>query len=203
MAKVIAAAAMSLDGFIADTHDAVGPLFDWYGNGDVAVTGSDPDRVFHVTAATADYLRATWSAIGAMVIGRRLFDLTNGWEGRPAVGEAVFVVTHQAPAGWQFPGAPFTFVTDGLASAISQAREFAGSRNVALSAGSLTGQAVAAGLVDELSVSLAPVIVGTGIRFFGEYAESPVLLENPEVIEGDRVTHLHYQVRSGRPAKWS
>jgi hypothetical protein len=66
------------------------------------------------------------------VIGRRLFDLTNGWGGRPAIGEAVFVVTHQAPGDWSHPDAPFTFVTDGLRSAIAQAQVFAGHRDVAL-----------------------------------------------------------------------
>jgi len=195
MGKVIAAAAMSLDGFVADTSDAVGPLFDWYGNGDVEITGADPDRVFRVTEATAGYLRATWTNIGAAVIGRHLFDLTNGWDGRPAIGDAVFVVTHRAPAGWPFPGAPYTFVTDGLPSAIAQARAFAGDRDVSLTAGNLTGQAIAAGLVDEVSVSLVPVIFGSGVRFFGDYAGSPVLLDNPQVVRGDRVTHLHYRVR--------
>ena len=194
MGKVIANAAMSLDGFVADTDDAVGPLFDWYSNGDVAITGADPDRVFHVTEATAGYLRATWASIGAAVIGRRLFDLTNGWNGRPAIGDHVFVVTHEPPADWPFSGAPFTFVTDGVASAIARARAFAGDRNVALTAGNLTGQALAAGLVDELSVSLAPVVFGSGVRFFGDYAGSPVLLDDPQVVQGDRVTHLHYRV---------
>ncbi len=103
MSQVIASAAMSLDGFVADPDDAVGPLFDWYNNGDVAITGADPDRVFHVTEATAGYLRATWANIGAAVIGRRLFDLTNGWNGRPAIGDHVFVVTHQPPAAGPFP----------------------------------------------------------------------------------------------------
>jgi len=195
MGKVIAAAAVSLDGFVADPDDAVGPLFDWYGNGNVAITGADPDRVFHVTEATAAYLRATWPRIGAAVIGRRLFDLTNGWNGRPAIGDHVFVVTHQPPGGWPFPGAPFTFVTDGLASAIAQARAFAGSKDVALTAGNLTGQALAAGLVDEVAVSLVPVVFGAGIRFFGDYDGAPVLLDNPQVVQGDRVTHLHYRVR--------
>ena len=195
MGKVIAAAAVSLDGFVADPDDAVGPLFDWYGNGNVAITGADPDRVFHVTEATAAYLRATWPRIGAAVIGRRLFDLTNGWNGRPAIGDHVFVVTHRPPGGWPFPGAPFTFVTDGLASAIAQARAFAGSKDVALTAGNLTGQALAAGLVDEVAVSLVPVVFGAGIRFFGDYDGAPVLLDNPQVVQGDRVTHLHYRVR--------
>jgi dihydrofolate reductase len=195
MGKVIAAAAMSLDGFIADSSDAVGPLFDWYGNGDVDITGADPSRVFHVTEATAGYLRATWTSIGAVVIGRRLFDLTNGWGGVPAIGDAVFVVTHQPPAGWPYPDAPYTFVTDGLASAIRQAKAFAQDRDVSLAAGSLTGQALAAGLVDELSVSLVPVVFGSGIRFFGDYTGTPILLGNPQVVQGDRVTHLHYRVQ--------
>jgi dihydrofolate reductase len=194
MGKVIASAATSLDGFVADPDDAVGPLFDWYNNGDVAITGADPDRVFHVTEATAGYLRAAWADVGAAVIGRRLFDLTNGWNGRPAIGDHVFVVTHQAPADWPFSDAPFTFVTDGVASAIAKAKAFAGDRDVALTAGNLTGQAVAAGLVDELSVSLAPVVFGSGVRFFGDYAGSPVLLDNPQVVQGDRVTHLHNRV---------
>src|SRR5262249_36851209 len=100
MGKVIAQASMSLDGFIADTNDQVGPLFDWYQNGGVEVTGADPGLVFHTSPASAEYLRAAWSAIGADVIGRRLFDMTNGWNGRPAVGDHVFVVTHQPPADW-------------------------------------------------------------------------------------------------------
>jgi dihydrofolate reductase len=192
--KVIASAAMSLDGFIADTSDAVGPLFDWYNNGDVEITGADPGRVFHTTAPTADYLRAAWANIGAAVLGRHLFDLTNGWNGRPAIGDAVFVVTHQAPASWPHPDAPFTFVTNGLPAAIAQAQAFAGKRDVALTAGNLTGQAIAAGLVDELAVNLVPVVFGSGVRFFGDYAASPVLLDNPQVVQGDRVTHLHYRV---------
>jgi dihydrofolate reductase len=195
MGKVIADAAMSLDGFIADTADAVGPLFDWYNNGDIEVTGADPDRVFRTTEASADYLRATWGNIGAVVIGRHLFDITDGWGGRPAVGDAVFVVTHQAPVDWAYPDAPFTFVTDGLPSAVAQARAHAGDRDVALAAGNLTGQALRAGLVDELAVDLVPVVFGAGVRFVGDYAGDPLLLDNPTVIQGDRVTHLRFRVR--------
>ncbi len=66
------------------------------------------------------------------MIGRRLFDLTNGWNGRPAVGNAVFVVTHQPPTDWPYPDAPFTFVTDGLNSAIAQAQAAAGDRDVSI-----------------------------------------------------------------------
>jgi dihydrofolate reductase len=200
MGKVITEASMSLDGFIADTSDRVGPLFDWYGNGDVAVTGADPDRVFRVSAASAAYLRAAWANVGASVVGRRLFDLTDGWDGRPPVGEAVFVVTHRAPADWPHPDAPFTFVTDGLRSAVAQAQAFAGDRDVSLSAGDLAGQALELGLIDELRVDLVPVVLGAGVRFFGGFAKSPLLLENPSVVQGDRVTHLHYRVRKDSTA---
>jgi dihydrofolate reductase len=193
--KVIMAATMSLDGFIADPSDGVGPLFDWYDNGDVAIAPGDPERVFHVSRASADYVHSSWSRVGAAVIGRRLFDLTNGWGGRPPVGDAVFVVTHQAPTNWDVADAPFTFVTDGVASAIEQARAFAGDRDVTVTAGDIGRQALDAGLVDEVAVDLAPVVLGTGIRFFGEIVNPPLMLENPSIVAGDRVTHLSYPVR--------
>jgi dihydrofolate reductase len=195
MATVITQASMSLDGYIADPSDNVGPLFDWYGNGDVEVTGADPDRVFRVSAASADYLRRAWANAAAGVIGRRLFDITNGWNGRPPVGEAVFVVTHRPPRDWDFPDAPFTFVTDGVASAVAQAKEVAGDRVVSVNPGNVGGQAFQAGLVDEVLVDLVPVVFGAGVRYFGDYAGSPLLLGNPEVVQGDRVTHLRYRVR--------
>ncbi len=195
MGKVIASASVSLDGFIADPSDQVGALFTWYGNGNVAFNGGDPERVFHVSAASAAYLEATWSTIGASVIGRRLFDITNGWNGRPAVGDAVFVVTHEPPTDWPFPDAPFTFVTDGLAAAIARAKAAAGDRDVSLTGGDLCGQALEAGLVDELRVELVPVVFGAGVRFFGGFAGPPALLDDPEIVQGDRVTHLRYRVR--------
>jgi len=88
-------AAVSLDGFIAKDDDTIGPLFDWYGNGDVATTFSDESRVFHTTRATADFLESYAPPIAAGVMGRRLFDITNGWNGVPANGEHAFVVTHR------------------------------------------------------------------------------------------------------------
>jgi dihydrofolate reductase len=191
MGKVIAQASMSLDGFIADTNDQAGPLHDWYYNGDAEVTGHD----FRTSPASAGYLRAAWSAIGADVIGRRLFDLTNGWNGRPVVGEHVFVVTHQPPAGWPYPDAPFTFVTDGLPSALAQAQAVAGHRDVSITPGNLAGQAFQAGLIDEIRIDLVPVVFGAGVRYFGDYAGSPLLLDDPQIIQGDRVTHLHYRLR--------
>jgi dihydrofolate reductase len=122
-------------------------------------------------------------------------DLTNGWNGNPAVGDAVFVVTHQPPTDWPFPDAPFTFVTDGVQSAVTQAQAIAGERDVSLSAGNLAGQAFRAGLIDEVRIDLVPVMIGAGVRYFGDYGEALLLLEDPEIVQGDRVTHLDYRVR--------
>jgi dihydrofolate reductase len=196
MGKVLVGATVSLDGFIADDNDDVGPLFDWYGNGDVAVTLGDPDRVFHVSEASAEYIRTEFANIRATVIGRRLFDITNGWHGVPAAGEHVFVVTHEPPTDWGYPDAPFTFVTDGVASAIRQAKTFAGDGDVSVTAGEIGSQALAEGLADELHLGLVPVLFGSGKPFFATAAEE--MLEDPRIIEGDRVLHLIYRVRGAR-----
>lgn len=200
MSKVIMADAVSLDGFLADEQDDVGPLHDFYFSGDTPVTGVNQafDVSFKTSATSARYLSEAWARIGAMVIGRRLFDITNGWNGAPVTGDRVFVVTHNVPTDWEFYGtAPFTFVTDGVASAIAQAKELAGpDRDVALNGGDVGGQAFAAGLVDELDIALVPMVFGTGKRFFGTYAGGPVLLDDPDpVVTADRVTHLRYRVR--------
>ena len=195
MTKVIVQASMSLDGYIADTADQVGPLFDWYGNGDVAFTGADEDRVFHVSRTSADYLSAAWANVTSGVIGRRLFDLTNGWNGRPPVGESVFVLTHEPPTDWPFPDAPFTFVTEGVEQAVALAKDAAGGGDVSVSAGTITGQALQAGLIDELRIDLVPVVFGSGVPFFGAFTGAQQLFEDPEIVQGDRVAHLHYRVR--------
>jgi dihydrofolate reductase len=193
MGNVVVSAAVSLDGFIANESDDPGPLFDWYENGDVAIAPGDPERWFHVSEASAEFLSSTWSTIAAEVIGRRLFDITDGWKGRPATGDHVFVVTHAVPEDWDRPDAPFTFVIDGVESAIAQAKRFAGDRDVALTAGDLCGQALRAGLVDVLNLNVAPVVLGTGVRFFGDYDGGVVQFDDPEIVVGDRVIHLTYR----------
>jgi dihydrofolate reductase len=190
-------AAVSLDGFIAKDDDSVGPLFDWYGNGDVAGTFSDRSRVFHTTQTTADFLREVSANTAAVVLGRRLFDHTNGWNGVPPDGEHAFVVTHRPPTGWEYADtAPFTFVPEGVRSAVEQARAFAGDRDVTVTAGDVGGQAIREGLVHRVVLNLVPAVLGTGRPFFGRGGVAePILLEDPRVIEGRRVTHLVYDVR--------
>ena len=111
MGAVVVFAAVSMDGYVARDDDLPGPLFDWYGNGDVELTFSDPDRPFRVTPPTAEFLTGLATRVGVMVCGRRLFDLTNGWAGVPPNGEHVVVVTHRPADDWPHAGtAPFTFV---------------------------------------------------------------------------------------------
>ena len=198
MASVVAGLSMSLDGFIAHLDDGVEHLFDWYDNGEVDIAWPGNDMVSHVTPANAAYLRDTIARAGALVVGRRLFDYTHGWGGSHPLGVPVFVVTHSIPEGWPRVDAPFTIVTDGVESAVAQAREVAGDKTVDVAGPSIIQQCLNAGLLDELRVELVPVLLGEGIRFFDNLTDPPVMLENPTVIEGDRVTHLVYRVR--RPA---
>lgn len=195
--SVIMADAVSLDGFFAALDDQVGPLHDFYFGGGTPVDAGNRHQAFKSSATSAKYLGEQWSRIGAMVIGRRLFDMTNGWNGVPVTGDRVFVVTHSVPTDWEFQdAAPFTFVTDGVESAIAQAKAVAGpDRDVALNGGDVGGQAFAAGLVDELDVALVPVVFGSGKRFFGEHLKERVLLDDPVVVPSERVTHLRYRVR--------
>ena len=196
MATVSAEFSMSLDGFVTDATDAVGPLFDWYGNGDVEVRWPGMAMVSHTTAASADYLGEIIEGAGALVVGRRLFDYTNGWGGDHPLHVPVFVVTHSVPTDWPHPDAPFTFVTDGLEAALEQAKAVAGDKTVGVAGPNIAQQCLNLGQLDEIRVDLVPVLLGSGIRFFDNIAEAPVVLDDPSIVVGRRVTHLRYQVRT-------
>ena len=195
MGAVVLYAAVSLDGFVARDDDVPGPLFDWYGNGDVEITFSDPDRPFLVTRPTADFLRGFAGRVGVMVCGRRLFDITDGWAGVPPNGEHVVVVSHRPAGDWPHAGtAPFSFVPD-VPTGIERARELAGDRDVTVSAGDVGGQALRAGLVDRVVLALVPVVLGTGRPYFGAGGPPEIEFEDPQVVPGTRVTHLVFDVR--------
>jgi dihydrofolate reductase len=195
VADVIAALTMSVDGFIAHEDDSVGHLFDWYGSGDVEVRWPGMNMVSHVTPQSAAYLRDTIERAGALVVGRRVYDYTNGWGGSHPLGVPVFLVTHNPPQAWPVPDAPYTAVPEGVAAAIGKAKAAAGDKTVALAGPAVIQQALDLDLVDEIAVDLAPMLLGKGIRFFGELAHAPVLLDDPEVRESARVTHLRFRVR--------
>jgi dihydrofolate reductase len=197
MGKVGSSATMSLDGYIAFDDNTVGALFDWYEAGDVEVRTTRSDLTFHVTEQSAEFWRTSIAASGALVVGRTLFDFTDGWGGRHTMDAPVVVVTHEVPTDWvaAHPDAPFTFVTSGVAAAIDAAQEIAGDRVVAVAAGTIARQCLELGLLDEVAVDLVPVVMGRGKPYFGELGIGDVVLGDPTTcIRGDRVTHLVFPV---------
>ena len=131
-------------------------------------------------------------------MGRKLFDVTNGWEGRHPLDVPVFVVTHEPPTDWNpaEPDPPFTFVTEGVEAAIEQATAVAGEKSVAVNGGTMARQALEAGLIDEIWIDLVPLLLGGGTPMFDRLKTAPVVLEGPvSIVEGQAVTHLRYLVK--------
>jgi dihydrofolate reductase len=198
MGRIVTGASVSLDGYIAGPKETgFEHLFAWYGAGDVEFPSTHSDVRFSLTPADHAYLKGYVEGVGVLMVGRRLFNLVEGWGGVHPLDRPVVVVTHQVPRDWvaAHPNAPFTFATEGLANAIEQAREMAGDRNVGVTAGRLATQCLELGLLDEIWFDLVPVVLGSGVRFFDHVDLEPVLLEDPSIIEGARVTHLRYTVR--------
>ncbi len=196
MATVVMHAVVSVDGFIADENDDVGPLFEWYFNGDQPIVGEAAEERharFRIGRRSKDYVSEFWGSIGATIQGRHLFDLTNGWEAEPPAGDHLLVVSSRPkPEGWH-PEADVPFFTD-VTSAVEEAKARAGDRVVAVCAGNMGGQALALGLVDEVAMDVVPTVFGQGKKYFGP-VDSQQLLDDPYVvIQGDRVLHLRYKV---------
>jgi dihydrofolate reductase len=197
MPKVIAIMSMSLDGYVADRNGGVSEVFDWYlSSGDVEIQtgGSDP-MTFTVSEPSAEHLRGLTSGLGAMLTGRRTFDAAQGWGGKHAWGPA-FVLTHHVPAGWPRPDSTVHFVTDGIESAVRQAKAAAAGKSVGVHGADTIQQCLNVGLLDELHVDLAAVLLGSGVRLFDHLADTPTVLGDPTVIAGVGVTHLRYPVRT-------
>ena len=181
MGDLIANMSMSLDGFVEDATGSVNDVFAWI---PTVAEGS----------ASAEHQRLARAGVGALIAGRRLFDLAQGWGGRHPLDVPVFVVTHRVPNDWSHPEAPFTFVTDGVASAVEQARAVAGDRDVAVARPDVTRQCLDLGLLDAIAVDLVPVLLVGGKPFFGGLTNAPISLEAPTVVEGTEITHLRYRV---------
>ncbi len=194
MGKVISGFTMSLDGFIAGPNDDIRRLFTWYYSGDTPFPVPGTDMVFQISRASADYIGELWGSIGAMVTGRRDFDVSGAWGGRPPYGWPAYIVTHTPPQEWLREGSPFTFVTDGVASAIEQAKRAAGEKHVVVGGTTIVQQCIEAGLLDEIHIDLASMLLGDGISLFGQLGIEPVDLERTAVIEGTGVTHLRFRI---------
>ena len=199
MSKLVAIMSMSLDGYVADRHDGVGEVFDWYmnsGNVEFHTGGSDP-MTFRVSPWSAIHLRALWSELGAVLTGRRTFDVAQGWGGNHAWGPA-YVLTYEVPPSWPRPNSTVHFVTDGIESAVKQAKAAAGGKSVAVHGADTIQQLLNAGLVDELNIDVAAVLLGSGVRLFDHLAGTPAVLGSPTMIQGVGVTHLRYQVHKAQ-----
>lgn len=147
MGIVQAQANMSLDGYVGKQDNTIGRLFDWLQNGEVAIPTPAGDFTVHLTPASAEHWRRWVPSLGALVCGRTLFDVTDGWQGRHTLDVPVVVVTHHVPTDWidAHPEAPFSFVTTGVEAAISRAQEFAGERVVAVTGGTIARQCLELG----------------------------------------------------------
>jgi dihydrofolate reductase len=196
MSKVVAIMSMSLDGYVADRNDGVEEVFDCYmnsGNVEFQTGGSDP-MTFKVSAPSATHLRSLWSELGAVLTGRRTFEVADGWGGNHAWGPA-FVLTHHVPAGLPRPNSTVHFVTDGIERAVNQAKTAAAGKSVGVHGADTIQQLLNAGLLDEISIDIAAVLLGSGVRLFDHLAGTPAVLGNPTVIAGFGVTHVRYPVR--------
>jgi dihydrofolate reductase len=184
MAKVIAGMTMSLDGFVADADGRV-------------------DRLYEDLADLRDtaYLDEMVEETGAVLMGRRAFEMgdPDSYVGTYEFQVPIFVVTSRPPATppKQDEHLTFTFVTDGPASALEQAKRAAGEKAVTVVGGiSLIQQLLEDGMVDELRMDVVPVLLGTGLRLLGGDVPEEVRLEKLRVVEvGDR-TSLRFRVRS-------
>jgi dihydrofolate reductase len=184
---------MSLDGFIAGPNDDVGTLFRWYFSGDTNFQGSSQDPVFKISQASAELLREEWDSLGAIVTGRRDFEASGAWGGNSPLGLPIFIVTHTPPQEWVREGSPFTFVTEGVDRAMERAKQAAGDKDVAVSGSTIIQQCLKAGLLDEIQIDLAPVLLGAGIRLF-EHLGKSIELEKIKLVDTPDVTHLRFRV---------
>ncbi len=202
MSKIVFNMTLSLDGYVAGLNDGPdnglgdggGRLFNWYFAGDTDVSVSEGSPMLKVSPRSAELLKQSIQTSGASICGRKTFDIAHGWGGHPPL-PPTFVLTHAAPQKWVYEGSPFTFVTDGIESAVRQARAVAGDKNVVLTTASVLQQALNAGLVDEIMVDVVPVLMGGGVRLFDHLDIAPRDLEIIHAIPAQGVTHLAYRVR--------
>ena len=196
MTKVVAAITISLDGYITGPND--GPerglgeggerLHYWVFGGPWSY---EAERSGEPTGADKEYLDDAMARAGAVVIGRGMYEAAEAWGGQNPFGVPLFVVTHRPGEAPSEGG--FTFV-DGLDEAISRAREAAGGKDISIGGGAdVIRQALRAGCVDELAISIAPVILGGGKRLFEGFDET-LNLEHVALLQSPFATHISYRL---------
>lgn len=188
--KVILDITMSLDGFIAGPDDDGKNLHHWLFGGDTPSTHNDFFKLSKESAKILDHLIKT---TGAIITGRRTYDITGGWGGsHPFTGTPVFVLSSHTPEKIPTGSTPFTFVSESIHSVVKQARQAAGAKNVyVLGGASIAQQCINEGLLDEMMIHLVPVLLGRGVSLFNDLTKQVPLYQN-KVTETPGVTHIHY-----------
>lgn len=196
MGKIIAGFSMSVDGFIAGPGDDVQRLFAWMSQGEteVNVSSGDMDFDLQMSKDDAQNYQELMNQTGAIVSGRRMFDVSGAWGGKHPMGVPVVVVTHHIPQEWDYEGTPFTFVTEGVEAAVEKARQISGEKNIGVGGADITRQCLKLGLLDEIGIDLVPVLLGQGVRLFEYLGIEPVELEATGVSQAPGVVHLTYRV---------
>ncbi len=194
MGKVAIGFSMSLDGFVAGPNDDVDRVFQWYFTGETTQTVKSGDQDFQMSQGGAELIEEAGKTTGALVTGRRTFDIAHAWGGRHPLDVPVVVVTHRIPQEWVKEGSPFTFVTDGVEHTVAEAQRIAGEKSVAVGTPSIAQQCLKAGLIDEIQIDLVPVLLGEGIRLFDQLGLEPIELECTNITPGPGVTHMNFRV---------
>ncbi len=203
MGKVTTGFSMSLDGFIAGPNDSpensLGDggdrLFKWYFSGDAAHEVPSGNRTFKMSKEGADLIEEASQSAGVLVTARRTFDIAHAWGGKHPMNVPIVVVTHHVPQEWaDKSGSPFTFVTNGIESAIEKARQIAGDKSIVVGAPSIVKQCLQLGLMDEIHIDLIPTLLFDGIPLFDHLGIQPVDLQVVEVNATIEVIHITFRV---------
>ena len=203
MSKVTTGFSMSVDGFVAGPNDnpdnSLGDggdrLFKWYFSGDATHEVPSGNGTFKMSKEGADMLEEASQSAGVLVTARRTFDIAHAWGGKHPMDVPIVVVTHKVPKEWiNKPGSPFTFVKDGVVSAIKKAKEIAGNKMVVVGAPSIVKQCLKEGLMDEIHIDLIPTLLFSGVPLFNQLGIQPVDLKIAEVNANAEVIHITYEV---------
>jgi len=200
MARVISGITMSLDGYVTGPDDRLGAglgeggerLHEWVFGGPWTYDGP------RGTPAPVDqeYLESVFADGGGWIVGRTMHDVVDGWGDDPGFGVPVFVVTHRPRETVVKGDTSFEFVTGGILDALERARAAAAGKNVVVMGGAdLLRQYLAARLVDEFTLTIAPVLLGAGKRLFDGISNTELTFERTSVVESPFATHLRYRVR--------
>jgi len=194
MSNVTAGFSMSLDGFIADPDDNTDRVFKWYSTGNTDLKVPSGDRTFKLSPESAAHFEEATRTVGALIYGRKTFDVAHAWGGRHPLDVPMIILTHKVPQEWVKAGSPFIFVTDGIENAVAQARKVAGDKTVAVGSATTTQQCLKAGLLDNIHIDLVPVLLGDGVRLFDQLGVTAPDLECLEVVATHDVIHLTYRI---------